>query len=619
MKRVNRSYGLLVCFCVIFLCGSPTLLHAQVFANQTYEAGLDAMWQGHGVGTADYDGDGDLDIYIASRLKHDPFNPRSWNRLYRNDGDGTFTDVTAAAGVRVDFLPDLPVKVFGNKFSVSWADYDRDGDPDLLLTHVGPEVLFRNNGDGTFTNVADEAGLNAGAPDEFETAGATWWDYDLDGWLDLYLSSWNGPNRFYRNRGDGTFEDVGAQTGMDDEARTWMSLSWDINRDGLPDLYLANDFGPNTLYVNEGGGLFTDASLEWGLADEGESMGLALGDVSGDDYPDLYITNNAVREDALLNTFFLGANQGPLEDRAAAFNVSNTDWAWGTEFFDGDLDGDLDLFVVNGALLERNTPNRYFRNMLVEEGALRWMDVSSSSQADGRAESHGLLVFDMDEDGDPDLLITNWDEPLYLLVNQSARGNWLKVNLEGTQANKDGVGAVITLITSAGRQYRWYNGVDFLGQSIQPALFGLGSLSSYESIEIAWPGGARERWEGGPANQTVTLIQGTGTTVSTSVDRVRADSAELTAYPNPAVGVITFALRPASGEDTPGALNKGQYPLTWTVYDMMGRQVATVSNARGSTDVQFDTNTWAAGVYLLQVRSSTGSVQRSRPFMVASQ
>ncbi|NBW93242.1 MAG: T9SS C-terminal target domain-containing protein [Bacteroidetes bacterium] len=193
------------------------------------------------------------------------------------------------------------------------------------------------------------------------------------------------------------------------------------------------------------------------------------------------------------------------------------------------------------------------------------------------------------------------------------------MNLEGTQANKDGVGAVITLITSTGRQYRWYNGVDFLGQSIQPALFGLGSLSSYESIEIMWPGGAKERWEGGPANRTVTLTQGTGTTVSTSVDRLRADIAELTVYPNPAVGVVTFTLRPEYGATTPEALNNSGYPLTWTVYDTMGRQVAIVSNSPGSSHVKLETNTWAAGVYLLQVRSSSGSVKRSLPFIVASQ
>jgi len=613
MKRSDGGLFTLTCWCLLLLFGWPASLHAQTFVNRTYEAGLEAVWQGHGIGGADYDSDGDLDIYIASRLKHDPFNPRSWNRLYRNNGDGTFTDVALQAGVRVDFLPDLPSKIFGNKFSVSWADYDRDGDPDLLLTHVGPEVLFRNNGDGTFTDVADEAGLNSAELDELETAGATWWDYDLDGWLDLYLSSWNGPNRFYRNRGDGTFEDIGSATGLNDEDRTWMSMSWDVNGDALPDLYLANDFGPNTLYLNRGNGQFEDASEEWGLADQGESMGLALGDVSGDGYPDLYVTNNAVREGAsLLNTFFLGASEGPLQDAAASYGIANTNWAWGTEFFDGDLDGDLDLFVVNGALLERNTPNRYFHNMTLEEGILRWMDVSSSSQADGRAESHGLLVFDLEEDGDPDLLITNWDEPLYLLVNSSVKGNWLKVTLEGTVSNRDGVGSVITLSTSEGQQYRWYNGVDFLGQSIQPVMFGLGDDASYQAIEVTWPGGMTERWQGGAASRTVHLVQGTGLPVGTSTEKDYMGGASISVHPNPGAGNITLQLLTRS---TGAAANTHQpRAVEWAVYDMVGRLRWT---GRSRNDViGLGAGSLASGVYVATAMDPVNGQRWSETFVI---
>lgn len=604
--------------CLVWMMLHPMENHAQVYVNRTYEAGLDAMWQGHGVAAADYDGDGDLDVYIASQLKYDRFNPRSWNRLYRNNGDGTFSDVTEESGTRVDFLPDMPVKIFGNKHSVSWADYDRDGDPDLFLTLVGPEVLFRNNGDGTFTDVADAAGLNTGELDEFETSGATWWDYDLDGWLDLYISSWKGPNRFYRNNGDGTFEDIGAATGLDDEAQTWMSIAWDINDDDLPDLYLANDFGANTLYLNQGGGIFIDASAEWGLADEGESMGLALDDASGDGFPDLYVTNNAVREgDALLNTFFLGAAQGPLQDTAGAYGIANTNWAWGTEFFDGDLDGDLDLFVVNGALIERNTPNRYFQNMLREEGTLRWVDISSATRTDGRAESHGLLVFDLEDDGDLDLIVTNWDEPLYLLVHPGSSNNWLKVALEGTSSNKEGFGSVITLISDGRHQYRWHTGVDFLGQSIQPAHFGLGASTSFDAIEVEWPGGMRERWEGGIANRTLTLTQGTGTLVSTSVDMLPDGHAELVVYPHPAVGTVTFELGTASLSD-PATAPYGGQPITWTVFDIMGRKVASLSDPAGRSRVRFETGAWAPGVYLLNVSSPSGLPMKTRPFIVAS-
>lgn len=581
---------------------------AQTWENRTFDVGLDAMWQGHGLGTADYDGDGDLDVYIASRWEHDPFNPRTWNRLYRNDGDGTFTDVTDAAGVRVDFLPDLPSKIFGNKYGVAWADYDRDGDPDLLLTHVGPEVLYRNNGDGTFTDVATEVGLNPedGTVDELETAGATWFDFDVDGYLDLYLSSWNGPNRFYRNKGDGTFEDIGAATGLDDLDRTWMTLAWDINGDHLPDLYLANDFGPNTLYLNNGDGTFEDATEAWGLGDAGESMGMALGDVSGDGLADLYVTNNAVTGgETLLNTFFLGQAMGPLQDIAPSFGIADTDWAWGTEFFDGDLDGDLDLFVVNGALIEQGTPNRYFRNTLQETGQLDWVDESTGSATGGTAESHGLLVFDANDDGGPDLIVTNWNEPLYYLEHPGPANSWLKVELEGTVSNPDGVGAEILLESASGSQRRHFNGIDFLGQNVQPALFGLGLDGSYDAIEVIWPGGMHERWDGGVARRTITLRQGTGTLLSTHVE---ANSPE--GYPEPS----DVMLYPTPARDR--VLVEADPQQRWEVYDVLGRRVATGGTTR-ETRFAIDSSTWTAGLYILRLTDpSTGSV-RSRTLIIA--
>lgn len=595
MQRPKRHLlGLLSILLALWVLEAPDAV-GQAFVNRTYTAGLDAMWQGNGVATADYDGDGWLDVYVVSRLSHDPFNPRSWNRLFRNNGDGTFSETTLAAGVRVDFLPALPTKIFGNKSAAAWGDYDRDGDPDLFLTHVGPEVLFRNNGDGTFTDVANQAGLNdANAhQDESETSGSTWWDYNLDGYLDLYVSSWTGRNAFYRNNGDGTFASIGAETGLDLEDQTWMSLSWDVDLDGWPDLYLANDFGPNRLFGNNGDGSFTDITDIWGLADEGESMGLALGDVNGDSWPDLFITNNAVRGGGQLeNTLFLGAPAGPLPEEAVRYGIQNTDWAWGTEFSDLDLDGDLDLVVVNGAFLERNTPNRYFRNTLMESGTFGFQDVSASAAVDGKAESHGLLVFDPNEDGAPDLLITNWGEPLYFLESPAPSKRWLKVGLRGLSANPDGVGSRIRVLTSDGWQVRFHDGVDFMGQSVQPAHFGMGLHTTYEAIEVTWPGGMKELFDGGVTSRTVILQQGSGTAVRVETPFLPSEGPKLEIYPMPASDRLVL---------------ETSQPLNWWVSDLLGRRMvesdATRASAlRSSIDVGF----WAPGVYVLSWRTHLG-------------
>ena len=596
---MHRLLSIWLILASVALSGVETA-HAQEYQDWTFTSGLDPVWQGHGLATADYDGDGHLDVYIASRLKHDPFNPRSWNRLFRNNGDGTFTETTDQAGVRVDHLPDLPVKIFGNKMGVAWGDYDRDGDPDLFLTHVGPEILYRNNGDGTFTDVSATAGINGpdAETDEAETSGASWFDYNLDGYLDLYVSSWTGRNRFYHNNGDGTFTDLAPSLSLDLEDRTWMSMSWDVDGDGWPDLYLANDFGANKLYRNLGNGSFQDITEAWGLGDDGESMGLALGDVSGDGLSDLFITNNPIRGNGtMLNTFFLGSDQLPLSDAASVYGVENTDWAWGTEFADADLDGDLDLFVVNGALIQQNTPNRLFRNMLIEEGRLRLEDISVPSGMAGRAESHGLLLFDANDDGGLDIVVTNWGEPLYFLGHPGPTFRWLKVDLLDETGNPDGVGAEIHLQSPSGSQIRYHNGVDFLGQNVQPAHFGLGLDASYDAVEVTWPSGVRERFPGGSSDQTVTLERGKGTLVSTSTETFYSSSPSLGIYPVPAVDRLNVSA--PSGR--------------WVLSDMMGRVVLKGDSRTGDEGpMTLDISHLQSGMYSLLWTDNRSGVRASR-------
>ncbi|NNE70069.1 MAG: VCBS repeat-containing protein, partial [Rhodothermales bacterium] len=294
----------------------PRSAAAQVFVERGVEAGLTAAVHTTGVAVADYDGDGDLDLYTVAASQHVDGQPDTYSRLFRNEGDGTFLDVTEVAGVRAPVFG-FPDRYMGNRFGASWADFDSDGDPDLLITQIGPEILFENNGDGTFSDISDLAGINRGAPpaDTTETAGATWLDYDRDGLLDVYLNNWNGPNRFYRNTG-GEFEEVGIALGVADTSRTWTTMPLDANHDGWPDLYLANDFGPNALYLSQGGQSFTDATLEYRVGDEGHGMGLAVGDINGDLLLDLYVTN--IAQTIYQNVLFVGL-QGPPYEEVASF------------------------------------------------------------------------------------------------------------------------------------------------------------------------------------------------------------------------------------------------------------------------------------------------------------
>jgi len=419
----NSSSILLVHpFLVIVICSVVCVsgVQAQQFVLKTQEAGLVAGWQGNGVSVADYDLDGDLDIYFVSRLPSDPLNPRSWSRLYRNNGNGTYTDVAKEAGVRLEFHESGPLGDFGNKYGASWGGYDNDGDPDLFLSNRGPDYLFRNNGNGTFTDVTNVAGLHYSDsptnPDE--NTGALWWDPDTDGDLDLYISAWTGKNRYYRNNGNGTFDDLSRQSGLDLNRWTWMAMPTDINRDGLMDLYLANDFGPNTLLIQQIDGTYTDNTDVYQIGDPGESMGVALGDLNGDNLFELFITDvtSFPRSE---NTLYRATLDPPYLEISEDLGVFRTGWGWGTEFFDADNDGDLDLFLVNGSIKDRDTSNMLFRNHFVETGELVFEDVSESSGTNGFAESHGLVVFDYDADGDLDILVSNYHEPVYLYQNTS--------------------------------------------------------------------------------------------------------------------------------------------------------------------------------------------------------
>ncbi len=603
----HRYQPVIALLTVIFAAYTVSETHAQQFVMKTQDAGLIDAYNSNGISVADYDLDGDLDLYFVAYLPHEESDPNSWNRLYRNNGDGTFTDVAVEAGVRVDFLPKRAERVMGNKFGASWGDYDNDGDPDLFLTNVGPEVLFRNKGDGTFEDVSVQAGLQDSfiSRDSLETAGALWWDLDVDGDLDLYVYAWTGQNRLYENNGDGTFNNISDASGVDSWGRTWTVLPADVNRDLIPDLYLVNDFGSNELYKGLGDNVFEDVTDLYQVGDSGNGMGATIGDVNNDGLFDIFLTNIS----NIFNTpnpLYLGTEEPPFVEAATGLGIDRTDWAWGTEFFDADQDGDLDVYVVNG-FEGSGMWNRFFSNTLAETGTFGFVDISASSNTNGGAVARGLVVFDGDGDGDLDMLVANWGDPTYLYENQSITGNWLQIELEGVASNRNGIGAVLRATTEEGTYFRMNDGMDFLGQSIQPVHFGLGSANVVSELTITWPNGYVESFFDVNANQVFRVQEGGGVAVAVEDQLPLTTSLQSLVYPNPVLHTANLTFR---------APISGKYSVL--VYSALGELVSRhqVSPIAGEeAQIELRLSNLSPGLYLYRIVSQTATAGDSGSFV----
>lgn len=498
---------------------------------------------GSGAAWGDYDNDGDWDLYlcdIAHSLDGDEDPATGGNRLYRNDGGGRFTDVTAQAGVGFR----------GVGMAAAWADYDGDGHLDLAVTAYGRLALYHNRGDGTFEDAARRAGLGG-----FEGfwAGASWADYDRDGRLDLYVcgyvrydfrpeylgrgskqyaqvipfslnpSSYKPErNLLFRNRGNGAFEEVAEKAGVANAEGRSLSASWaDFDLDGFPDLYVANDVSDNGLFRNQGDGTFEDISYSAWAADYRGAMGLAVGDYDNDGDPDLFVTHWIAQENALLWNLTLGAD-GARSDGGLKFTdvadmmglgqISLNDIGWGTSFEDFDLDGRLDLLVANGSTFQRgDDPSRLVPMQMRlywqgggSDGFFDLSQVSGPVFAEPRV-SRGAAFADYDEDGDVDVLVMNHQDAPWLLRNDSATANrWLKVRAECRPGGLPCLGAVIEIETAARRQRREIGAQSsYLSQDAPEAIFGVGPAETVASVRVRFPGGAERTLTDVETNQTL--------------------------------------------------------------------------------------------------------------------
>ncbi len=493
---------------------------------------------GAGCAFLDYDNDGWMDIYFVNSGPADFFTPTAplKNALYRNNGDGTFTDVTDKAGVA------------GGKFGmgVAAADFDADGNVDLYLTNYGTNILYRNNGNGTFTDVTDKAGVTAPG---WSTC-ATWFDFDNDGKLDLFVSSFvfydksqnplctdatlqrryycvprlfkPTPSRLFRNNGNGTFQDVSREAGIAAHpGKSFGAVATDVNNDGLMDLFVANDTMPNFLFVNKGKGKFEEIGLAAGVA-YGESgrprsgMGVDAADYDGDGWQDLFVANIDHEFFSLYhNDKDLVFSDQPGEIAPSTHLLSG----WGLKFFDYDNDRDPDLFLVNGHpddMIESRLPRVKHKEplLLFENTGRIFKDVSATSGAvfSKMFSGRGMAVGDFDNDGDADVLASNNGEPPLLLRNQGGnKNNWVGLSLVATKSNSAAVGAFITWQVGPTKRTRLRTGGGSYLSSHDPReILGVGTASKIDLIEIRWPSGTIDKLTNISLNKYIKVVEGVG-------------------------------------------------------------------------------------------------------------
>ena len=498
---------------------------------------------GAGVAMFDYDNDGHLDLFFVNGARiEDPMprgaspdksDPRFWNRLYHNNGDGTFTDVTQPAGVQ------------GHSYGmgVAAADYDNDGNVDLLVTNLGGNILYHNNGDGTFTDVT----VKAGVPGSGWCTGACFVDYDRDGKLDLIVTryvEWDftanlycgshqpgyraycHPDQFkaisylvYHNNGDGTFTDVSKKCGIAASPGKGLGIALnDFDRDGWPDIFVANDSVAEQLFHNNRDGTFSEVALAAGLAYDQNGhvfagMGVDFGDYNNDGWPDVFVNALANQKYALFRN-----DQGQFEDVTDPVGLGAISMAhsgWGAKWIDYDNDGFLDLFVVQGHVMdniELTEPSlRYLEPpLLLNNSANKFRNVSAQSGLIFQVPmaARGAAFGDLDNDGFIDVAINCNDGRAVILRNQGGNGNhWLLVHLIGSASNRDGIGAKLRLVTDDGRERYAFASTagSYLSASDKRVHFGLGSSKKIQLLEITWPSGTVQRLDAIPADQILKI------------------------------------------------------------------------------------------------------------------
>lgn len=493
---------------------------------------------GSGCAFADLDGDGWADILLLNGKDWKPSGSRHFPALYRNNHNGTFTDITKGSG--------LDIQMYANGVAV--ADYDNDGLPDVYITAIDGDRLFHNEGHGHFKDVTASSGIHNA---NFGTSSA-WFDYDRDGKADLVVANyvqWSPQTdircsmdgktksyctpevykgeslKLYHNLGNGRFEDVTKKTGLENSTSKSLGIVvFDFNGDGWPDLFIANDTQPNKLYRNNKNGTFTEQGVEAGVAfaEDGTArgaMGADAADYDRSGRPHLVVGDFSKQMMALYHN----DGSGLFTDVASSTAISRAtilDVTFGTVFFDYDLDGYPDIFAVNGHIepdISRTAPDLHFKeaSLLFHNNGHGSFDNSSDSVGpDVRCPivGRGVAYADFDHDGDLDIVVTENNGPARLLRNDGGnRNNWLNVTLTGRRSNRSGLGAVVRIESASGKQWQTvHSGSSYCSQSALALTFGLGHDRTISKLTVEWPSGQTQHFENVPVNRFIKIDEAAG-------------------------------------------------------------------------------------------------------------
>lgn len=535
--------------------GQPVLAPGPWFVDIAKQAGLAAFRDtcgtdykdylvetiGSGVAVFDYNNDGLMDIFLVNgssfEILDNPSVPRTSSRLFRNNGDGTFTDVTRQSGLINE----------GWGQGVAVADFDNDGHEDVFITNFGANTLFHNNGDGTFTNITREAGLEGGN----WSTGCAWGDYDGDGQLDLYVARYVDfdrtkiprpgsavyclyrgvpcacgplglpglPDLFYHNEGGGKFREVSNDVGIRDSDKAYgLGVVWgDFDNDGFPDIFVGNDSMPNFLWHNRGNGTFEEIAMEAGCAVSADgrpqsSMGVAVGDYNNDGWLDLLVTHFS--ED--YNTLYRNT-RGQFDDvtfEAGLGTATFTKLAWGAGFIDYDNDGWRDLFIANGHIYPQadKAGNHFHQTDVLFRNLRNGQFVLLDDQESGMTQawsSRGAAFGDLDNSGRIWAVVNNIDQVPFLYKPLGAAGAWARFKLTGTKSNRDAIGARVRVTAGGITQTDEVRSGSSFFSSCDPRLhFGVGQASSIDLVEVGWPDGEVEKHEHLSVNREYTFRQG---------------------------------------------------------------------------------------------------------------